>query len=39
VLADVNRAVLAWLLNNGIEVLEVKQQRGLEQTLLEATGR
>lgn len=37
--SDVNRAVLAWLLNHGVEVLEVKQHRSLEQAFLKATGR
>ena len=36
--ADINRVVLAWLLKNGMEVLEVKQDRSLEQAYLEATG-
>jgi ABC-type multidrug transport system ATPase subunit len=37
--SDINRVVLAWLLNHQMEVLEVKQHRSLEQTFLEATGR
>lgn len=37
-IADINRAVLAWLLNNGMQVLEVRQHKSLEQTFLEATG-
>ncbi|MBX7143957.1 MAG: ABC transporter ATP-binding protein [Oligoflexia bacterium] len=35
---EVNRIVLAWLLNAGMEVLEVKQTRSLEKAFLEATG-
>ncbi len=37
-IADINRAVLAWLLNNNMQVLEVRQLKSLEQAFLEATG-
>ncbi|MBN8547933.1 MAG: ABC transporter ATP-binding protein [Deltaproteobacteria bacterium] len=37
-IADVNRVVLAWILNGGMDVIEVKPQRSLEQAFLSATG-
>lgn len=36
-MVDINRAVLAWLLNNGMDIIEVKPQRSLEQAFLSAT--
>ena len=36
-IADINRTVLAWLLNNSMDVIEVKPQRSLEQAFLSAT--
>lgn len=36
-MVDINRTVLAWLLNNGMDVVEVKPKRSLEQAFLSAT--